>query len=250
MNILASYRYQLADHKKAILIFYLVIVLLICVTSVSATIAFQHTNVQGTISSGGELATLIFLFVIGLCSFKETFLFSVQNGISRKTIFAAKLLTMVSVAAIMSVVDTALFVVLKGIQAATHSSIRIDRTYTLFFDAQQDGIVVLQIKSTLLEMLMALAVMAIGYFITILFYRLNKAGKIAVAVGVPVLLTLGLPSLDYVTNGAVTRFSTLLSHAFNAFSTPPRMCVSCFVIFAAASGLSFLLMRRAVVRAR
>lgn len=250
MNILASYRYQMADHKKSILIFYLVIVALICVASVSSVFTFHgEFNGSGITVSGGEFATLVFLFVVGLCTFKETFLFSIQNGSSRKTVFAAKLLTMVSVAAIMSLVDTVLYLIQNALQGITHMSIHAYRGYELFFaftGTQQENPVLLQIKSFFLEFLIALAVMAAGYLITILFYRLNKAGKIAVSVGVPMLFMFGFPLLDSVTAGAFTRFFAKVS--VYAFGTPLHMFISCLIIFAVASGLAFLLMRKAVVR--
>lgn len=248
MNILASYRYQMADHKKSIVIFYLVIVTLICVASVSSIVTFHgKINGSGITVSGGELATIVFLFVVGLCTFKETFLFSIQNGSSRKTLFAAKLLTMASVAAIMSLVDTVLYLIQNALQGFTHVSTHAYRGYELFFDSTQEASpVLLQIKSFFLEFLIALAVMAAGYLITVLFYRLNKAGKIAVSVGVPMLFMFGFPLLDYVTAWSLTRFFAKASDY--AFGTPLHMFISCFLIFAVASGLAFLLMRKAVVR--
>lgn len=248
MNILASYRYQMADHKKSILIFYLVIVALICVASVSSVIKFHgEFNGSSITVSGGEFATLVFLFVVGLCTFKETFLFSIQNGSSRKTIFVAKLLTMVSVAAIMSLVDTILYLIQNALQGFTFVNTHAYRGYELFFmDSQGENPVLLQIKSFFLEFLIALTVMAAGYLITVLFYRLNKAGKIAVSVGVPMLFMFGFPLLDYVTAGAFTKFfAKVFSYAFG---TPLHMFISCFILFAVANGLAFLLARKAVVR--
>ncbi len=249
MNILASYRYQLADHKKSILVFYLVEILVVCAAILFKLMASQEIAPGVQISvSGCETATFIFLFVVGVCSFREPFLFSVQNGISRKTLFTAKLLTMVSVAAIMSAVDTVLFLIQKGVQAAIHSNVQVDRVYALYFGTQGDGTAMLLVKSFVLEFLMALAIMAIGYFIAVLFYRLGKGGRIAVVVGFLAFSLFGLPFLNSITHGVAAEFGALLSHA--AFGTPLRMCLAYLFLFAAASGLAFLLMRRAVVRTR
>lgn len=238
----------MADHKKSILIFYLVIVALNCVANVSSVIAFHgEINGSGTAVVGGEFATMVFLFVVGLCTFKETFLLSIQNGSSRKTLFTAKLLTMASVAAIMSLADTILYLILNAFQSFTHVNTYAYRGYELFFmNSHGENPVLLQIKSFFLEFLIALAVMAAGYLITILFYRLNKAGKVAVSVGVPMLFMFGFPLLDYITAGSFTRFFAKVS--VYAFGTPPHMFISCFIIFAIASGLAFLLVRKAVVR--
>lgn len=60
-------------------------------------------GLQGT-TNGLEVSAFIFLFVIGLNTFKENFGMFLQNGVSRKTIFAGKLLSTCAVCAIMAVV--------------------------------------------------------------------------------------------------------------------------------------------------
>ncbi len=48
--------------------------------------------------------------------------------------------------------------------------------------------------------------MMIGYFITILYYRMNKLQSLAVSVGVPVFLFIILPTMDrYLFGGTVIK---------------------------------------------
>ncbi len=61
-----------------------------------------------------------------------------------------------------------------------------------------------------------LAASMFGYFITVLYYRLNKGGKIAVSVGVPAVVFVALPLVGaFVLNNTINEgfksFSFLLS---------------------------------------
>ena len=249
MNTLASYRYQMADHKWSILIYYLVIVCLSLILGITMAITIDQGAITsaGVSSSGIEMPTVIFLFVVGLCTFKETFLMSLQNGISRKTIFVGKLMTIASVAIIMSIIDKIIYLILVLIFKAIGSNVAILTSYESMFTMKSTGAFQIQLESLLFEFVLALAAMAFGYFISIMFYRLNKIGKILVGAGVPVLLFIGIPSIDLTLfNGAITesiaRFTTF------ACGTPLHMIVSSLLAFVIFSAGAFALMRRAVVK--
>lgn len=246
MNILASYRYQMADHKKAILIFYLAIICFFIGVNTLMSVTAEGPSGGGTgIVTGNETASVIFLFVIGLCTFKETFLLSLQNGSSRKTLFAAKLLTMGSVTAIISAIDLILILISKAILSVMDHSIVVPLFYAIY--GGDIGSPVLYAKNFLLELLLALAATAVGYFITIMFYRLNKAGKIIVGAGFPVLCIMVIPYVDMLfLQGKISQ--TLFSIMTYIVASPVRFMISGFLTFAVFSALAFLLMRKAVIK--
>lgn len=249
MNTLASYRYQMADHKWSILIYYLVIVglSLIIGTTIAISINYGAIENESASSTGLEMPTLIFLFVVGLCTFKETFLMSLQNGVSRKTLFTSKIMTIVSVALIMSVVDKLLYLIYSLIFKSTGSSIITMTAYESMYARGSVGTLQIQLESLLFEFVLALAAMACGYFISIMFYRLNKLGKVLVGAGVPALLFFGIPILDFTLfSGAITQTMSRLM-AF-ACGTPMHMIVSSLLAFVIFSAAAFVLMRRAVVK--
>jgi len=67
MKLQATIKYQVSETIKPILIFYTVLLALL----------FIPTLLRGTIEfRGTELATAIFIFVIGLNSFRSSFLFA------------------------------------------------------------------------------------------------------------------------------------------------------------------------------
>lgn len=245
MNILASYRYQMNDHKNSILIYYLIIFLLYIVAEGILNLVSPSIGAENSMS-GNEAISLIFLFVVGLCTFKETFLFSLQNGICRKTLFCAKLLTMVSVAVLMAAADAVVLLLNRGISALTVGQPTCS-LYGTIYGAPDGQSLVMLIPNFFLECLLALAVMATGYFITILFYRLNKTGKILVGAGVPVLFNIILPLIDFrFFHMSISRTAGRLM--LFAVERPSHLIVSSILIFAVFYTAAFLLMRRAIVK--
>lgn len=245
MNLLSTYRYQLKDHKYPILVYYLVIVCLLLVMGGALMVTSPDPSNSGLVSTGGfEFATIIFLFIVGLCTFKETFLLMVQNSVSRKTMFVGKLATMLTVALLMSLLDTILrlctnLLLLRG---------DVSSLYEQFFHSNgQVSTVQLYFGNYFLEVCAALAAMAVGYFITIMFYRLERTGKVIVGAGVPVALLIVLPLIDAELLGA--RISNaLLSILQFVFSSSAHLIGASLITFAVFTVLSYLLMSRASVR--
>ena len=102
MDIKATTKYQINEYIKSIKIFYLVVILVIALFGVlintSASSNFRSTG-------GIEGSAMIFLFILGLNSFKETFLMMLQNGTTRKSMFIGRLLTISVTSVFMAVVD-------------------------------------------------------------------------------------------------------------------------------------------------
>lgn len=246
MNILASYRYQMKDHKNAVLVYYLIIFFIYIVAEGILFIVSPATEAESSMN-GNEITSLIFLFVVGLCTFKETFLFSLQNGICRKTLFWAKLLTMVSIAALISVADAVVLLINRGCSLLANSQLTAYSLYGALYGAPNGHSIKMLFPNFFIEFFLALAVMAVGYFITILFYRLNKMGKILVGAGIPVLWCIVLPLLD------IRFFHMSISKAAGrlmvfAAERPSHLIVSSILIFVVFCAAAFLLMRRAVVK--
>lgn len=244
MNIFASYRQQMADHKNSILVFWLVLCFVFIV--LDRVLSLIVTDVGSDANMGtNEFVTLIFAFVAALCSFKENFLLSVQNGISRKTLFSARLLTTLSVAVVLSAGD----MVLHGINRAlcALSGGEVITMYGMLYCGEEAARPIYMLPNFFVEFFLALAVMSVGYFITVLFYRLNKMGKIFVAAGVPILFNIVVPLMD------MRFFHMAVSKAcgrliFYMVKLPSHLMVSSIVIFLIFCAAAFLLMRKAVIK--
>ena len=252
MNLRASLKYQLYDCKKPVLIFYLVISALLVLIFTAHRLFIDYYS--GTTSMNGlEFGTAIFIFIVGLNSFKETFRMFLQNGVSRRTLFISQILAGLTVSAVITVIST-LFVVIGKLLASGSDRFffysLIEMIYTDRYAAEIINMQMLLESLPFFTIMLATALMA-GYFITVLYYRLNKGGKIAVSVGVPVFLFILLPIFDTVFGGLsifTVYLKVLLSVSDFYLINPYCGMLIYALIFVLFSGLSWLLMRKAVAK--
>ena len=222
-------------------------------SSIHNTVIISTTSVSGTGFVGMEAATAIFLFVCGLNSFKEFFRMLTQNGVSRKSIFLGRIITLLYVCAGMAVIDK--IILLAGKFIASHmSGVNFVGLFELIYAGRADqvGAIHMNIDGFLFGFCLYLAAITIGYFITIAFYRMNKITKIAVAVGVPMVLLNAVPYLDaallHGELGNVLMNTMSFAFGFHNGANPYFAMVTCLLISAVFAALSWLAMRKAVVK--
>jgi len=254
MNIKASYQYQLMDNKKAIYIYYFIFISLFLFILLSMSITVM--NDDGTTSSnytGMDMATAIFIFVTGLCSFKDVFGMMMQNGISRKTLFIGRQLTALTISLGMAAIDLILLSLCKVLASVADTNLLVNSIYDQLYFNKAASMSNLQLHTTnyLFHFFLYLAFISAGYLITLVFYRLNKAGKVAIGAGVPAGIFIVLPIFDLaVTRGKITKaLGEFIDFAFG-FSTeqPMHAIITCLLSFIVFSSLSWLLIRKASIK--
>lgn len=193
----AAIRFYLRDFKRPVIIFYGILM---------ALFAFQlaiSALLKESASSGGmEFASTIFLFVVGLNSFKSPFRLFLQNGLSRKTLFAGFVAGLCLLAAAMTLFDLAFgwFRNLFGTYTSTYME-RFDRLY------RDVGALRALLDESLWSFLSYVTAGMTGFFITSLYYHMNKALKLTVSIGLPMLMFIGIPLIDeLLTKGVITAF--------------------------------------------
>lgn len=250
MNILASYRYQMEDNKKGVGVYYLVIA---CVFAFFFIMTLLLDTLGDPVSGqlgGFDFATIIFLFVASLNSFKENFGMLLQNGISRKTLFYGRLLTSVSIAFVMAIIDKLLLLAFKALSSSTDGNLVCSSLFEQAYQFNNDQLST-HFISFLLSLLLYMTISSIGYFITILYYRLGKSGKIAISVALPVGLFMVFPLLDYIlTRGRISaRISILIDTAFGlSTNRPGNAMITCLLLFILLSLISWLMIKRAAIK--
>lgn len=177
MNAATSLRYHLYEYRTAIPIFYSIVIILLLL---SAILSGENSHVSGL-----EYSTGWFLCISAMNSFRGHFLFHLQLGSTRRTLFKGWLLF----CAILSLLVTATNVLLV---LAAH----------LFVPSFSSPLFAIQIESAPLRILAGgfsslcsnLLAMALGYLVTCGFYRLNKIGKwvVGLLIGGAVLLCINL----------------------------------------------------------
>lgn len=247
MNLKTATLYQVKDYKNSVLIYYLVVVSVVTFFLITISVG-DSSNFTST--GGIESATSIFLFVAGLNSFKESFLMLMQNGISRKTMFISRVISVGILSVIMACTDRIL-IFLMGLVNTGNGRFEISGLYEHFFAEHAAGRNVLQrgVEGILLAIVLYLASVAFGYFITAAYYRMSKALKIAVSVGVPVGIFLVLPVIDAtVAGGRIGRFIAKALRFIFCFgeADPYNLILSCIGVFIVFFTLSWLLVRKAV----
>ena len=246
MRINPVLKYNLYEFKKAVMKFYLIFFLIILVM-VPLSIFIKRTQIDLNIVivrlNGLELASMIFLFVAGLNSFKEDFLFFSANGISRKTQFYGFVASTIPVVLIMSVIDTVYGTIL-GVLLDYNS------VFTMAYSQYDANVVIMKLATVVWLALLYLMVLMIGYFITVLYFRMSKGWKIGVSIAVPMLFLYILPIMDEmlfssrITNAMTKAFDTFMGNGHNPYIAMLTFLVVT-LIFAA---LSYSLIRKAEVR--
>ena len=185
MKIKSSIKYQLYSIKPAVIIFYIVMAVLV-VASIILNYALSNSDSR---FGGLAASSIIFLFVAGICAFSEEFKMFTQNGLTRKELWKSFLLASIILSMIMSAIDILLYLALSLIMNMESSVMIISYAYT--------NIPILRVLNTyFLQVLFYTLALSIGYFVRLIYYRMNKFGVISVSVGVPVFLTIVLPILS------------------------------------------------------
>ncbi|AEY67290.1 hypothetical protein [Clostridium sp. BNL1100] len=237
MRLKTTSKYIFSDIKNSVLIFYLIIALL--------TIFFSSVTSEGNSSFNGiEMISAIFLFVVGLNSFRKNYLFLMSNGVPRRTQFKSFFLAAIPVTVGMAVIDRALVAIFNRIT-------NYNTLYGMLYQdkTQSNGNIVI---SLLWSITLYMCAITLGYFITLGYYRMNKIQKICVSIGVPAFFILVLPyiiynfcstsTVNWVYNGITTMFG--VTGSYGPISAVAVFLVSTILL----SVLSYLLIRKAPIK--
>lgn len=250
-----SFTYQLRDNRKALLIywgamFFMTITQFILLLYPGRIQAAEDTAVLLT-SSGYSLVSTFTLFIFGLNWHKPYLGYLVQNGFSRKTVFAGHLLSAAVVSALVSLVDVIFTFFSKGIARLFE-----DVDYLLLFDAAPLEILYSRewnLSTALLSVVFGFALIlsssSLGYLLSALYYRMNTAGKIAFSIAFPVGLFILLPLTDhYLLDGRAAGF---IGRLFTELVLPTPAGLTLFLLVSAAlfTLLAWPLVRRAPIKA-
>lgn len=255
MSIYPSFRYQLWDHRTAILVYYIVLAGMLLASLIA--VPFISIGSGDFVSTNGVTAvTTVFAFVLSLCAFKDSFLMNLQHGVSRRSFFLGRLAVMGTVCGILALLDEAYTLLLKGLQAIWPHAFLSSSLYEMIYcyTPKEGGFTIETSPATILmsvvfSFFVLLAASSLGYLVTAFMYRLNKTGKILFWAGAPILLVILASYCGTYPYSPVTRFvEDALMLAAECIATLPRLMLTCTVCTLTFSGLSWLLMRRAAVK--
>ena len=254
MKVTAAIKYYLNDFKRPVIIFYGILLLIFVILLV--TVAYIGTD--NVSMSGPEGASMVLLFVIGLNSFKNPFRLFLQTGVSRRTLFTGFVASLAILSVVMVLLDL-------GMGWLYSTSMRHESSFVSRFGALYATNGAAFLDGLLWSFVSYMAAGMGGYFLTTLYYRMNKPTKLAVSIGVPVLFLTVLPVIDSLYfGGVIYRFfgdvialangypslKEMISGALarNATANPYYSVLFYGVIYLLAGGFGFLLTRSAIAK--
>lgn len=217
-------KYQLADCKFSIIIYYAVIFLLFGIGAIQMVANYDG---EGTMISPVGFCSIIFCFVFGICIFREYFLMSIQNGYSRKTFFKSVLCTIAVICFFMSIVEWLITFIFGFVQNVEFFSM----LYVIYpsFTEELNGplfFIVSLLYFTVLLMMCTL----MGYLISTLFYISNKVMRIMIAAGLPIFVFGILPLASTYFPGIFYKVSKFLYFVLGFQSHNPLISIVSFAL--------------------
>ena len=234
-KILATLKYLFYDFIKGMMIYY-GIILGICVVLVLLYLQFWQ-SVGGRIGMSFSNISVIFIFIAGLNSFKNSFKFLQANNVTRKSFYIASIILFAGVSALMTLIDWVIFYSMRHI---THG----ENIYEQLYNANSSFLPAFAISTAFMSM-----TVTSGFFITMLYYKCSSLMKVIVSISPGIVFAI-IFWLDTTTDGAIAagllRFASA-ALGVNPFN--PNMAVLSFsILFAAAAALSYLLLRRMTIK--
>ena len=249
MNLRASYKTMIKDFVMSAAIYYAVM-LAVTLAGILMLLIFGSEN--GSMGMNFDFSGYVFIFVLGLNSFKENFKFLNQNGVSRRTFYISRVAVMVSAALIMVLVDRFFYTALSLIKIKNFSVVFISELYIEVFEdgiqiSGNQGPIVNVFRAMLASLCAYMALYGLGCFINLVFYRLGNLGKALVGAGVPVFFIIVLPVVDNILlNGVLGRaFMELINFTFSSLG---NISLVFFVIALSGMVFTYFLMRRAPIK--
>lgn len=250
MKLKSTFLYQMRESRNTILIFYgflcsfMILYLFGCLTSNS-----EH-SIYGINS-----ATIIFLFIYGCISFMQGFPLYLQNGVSRKTMFKARLLSNTCIALIMTIANQLLVVIVNflfSLFPATQSQYgKFMGEFSAIYFWNKPLFTFENIMwSMLISFVSSLLVLFLAFFFSSLAYRIPLKFRALFFAGVPIVLFCVCPLIisGFVTDDMIYAFINNVSLFFGVSNHQPINFVGIFGIMSVImAGLSWLFTRRAVI---
>ena len=247
MNISASYKYELKSSKTPVIVFLSIFAAIDAIAIVSNIIATATGTESMFRFTGQDVSIIICMFVLGIVLFLENLKMTVQNGISRRTYFISRVLSILSVSAFSSVINLAIAEIYK-LFISENKSI----TEMLYREYYADAGYAAGLFTNLLwSFAMCVAFSLAGCFIAALIYRMPKYARFVFFGALWALMVIVIPVLENVFFDGAIIFAIkdfILFATGVGTSNPFAMVISCFVASAVFSVLLWIVMRRMPVK--
>lgn len=247
MNIKPAFIYRFKDSLKGAASSFAILAIITFGFAVLTSIYAKADSVYTL--SAYSFAIAIVMFVLGICTIRDDLRLCIQHGVSRRTVFVSEILSIVCISFILAVAGEILLAAAQTATASSENVFILDMYQMLYCDIAAHSLTLSQhLASILFNMTYFVAVSMAGMFISMVFYRLSKVWTIIVAVGVPILIFVGIPI------SLMGRFGYWLSSLSIKFiewitSGVWAWALFCLAFTALTALFNYLLIRRAPIKA-
>ena len=239
-------KYNIKSSLKPIMIYYCIVISVLIIMTILTKITGGDNQ-----SNGLEFISIVFLFIIGLNSFKENFYFTQANNISRLDFFKASAISIIPISICMSILDVIinrvynLFQICPTMYDMAYDSFNLVNNHELWI--QSNSIKTLFGTVAFLFAFYIVA-FAIGLLITIIYYKCNKIMKILVSLS-PIAIMSIFACIESYYPAFGWKVGVFIDNIFGISAKNSYMAVLTFIcLFIISMSLFYMLIRKAVVK--
>lgn len=220
-------KYSLWTSFRSILCFLAIYIPIQIVSSL--IIVFNITDTS--IINGFDMTSTVYVLVLSIALFVECFKMAMANSDTRKNVILSCILTAVPVSLVLTAINSLLFIISNTI---SESSSLFFMLYSEKYGALKNSLEGI-LMDALFEMIMLITVFLLGYLISVIFYRLDKLGKLIFSVaffGGPILL---IPTIDkmFFNSTLIHKLFSFIGSALGLTTCNPLMAIMSMTIVSA-----------------
>ncbi len=249
MRFLPVFKYRFKDcmFSMGVVILVMIVLTALCYFGIVTFGSMTRTDGSGEVimestTMNFSMPVAIFMFVLAIVSIREDMRLGIQNGAGRGTVFLANTACMLVTAVVLNVA----FFIVTAVWSQFDTGVYIVDFFGAlynnepFFESLDD----LAISSVVL-LALSIFLAALGTFISLMYWRLNKFGKWAVSLGIgaAVILFVNVLIRYNAIGAAIGRFLEWMS------LTPRNLVLSFVVLAVVFYAFARLLVRRNAITA-
>ena len=246
MRFAPVFKYRMRDCAISMLMIIAVMIALTLLVQVGVLAFGQFTPEDGfeetTSTMNFTMPYAIFMFILSIISIREDLRLGIQNGASRGTSFLANLSCIAATSLLLALSGVAFYLVWNALDTGVILIDFYSMMYLGNFTPTELGDIFM---SAVMTFVMSMSLAGVGCFTSLMYWRLNKAGKwiVSLGTGAVIILFVDVIIRYEAIAKALGRFLDWL------FTTPWNMALSFAVLAAAFYAFARLLVRRNAITA-
>lgn len=214
MRFLPTFKYRLRDCMWSMLVIVIVMIALTLLTQFGVMTFGAYTTTEDgytetTSTMNFTMPYVIFMLVLGIVTVREDMRIGIQNGASRRTSFLANISCVAVTSLCLSLTTIVFYTVWNTLDTGV---VLIDFYSMMYLGNFSPSTVETMLMSAVMTFVFSMAFAAIGCFMSLMYWRLNKIGKwvVSIGMGAAVILLINAGAAFYSVGEIVARFARFI----------------------------------------